>query len=121
MLWLDHGVDPVNASYAYVLIPGSRGPQRLSVLANTSRQQAIHVPSLGLTAAAFWQPGTAGPLTASAPCAVLVREKGDGTATVTVADPRMDLDRVTVTWNHHVLVFDLPERDGASRTATIPV
>ncbi|NUS01448.1 MAG: polysaccharide lyase 8 family protein [Nonomuraea sp.] len=109
-LWLDHGVDPDQADYAYLLLPGAsreltraraadRGWAR--VLANTSRQQGVQVPALGITAAAFWNDGSAGPLTASAPCAVLVRESA-GTATVTVSDPRRDLDELTVTWDRPV-------------------
>lgn len=38
----------------------------LSVLANDSACQAVRVDRLGLTAANFWQAGTAGPLTVSA-------------------------------------------------------
>ncbi|MEU1723704.1 polysaccharide lyase beta-sandwich domain-containing protein [Nonomuraea sp. NPDC005692] len=57
---------------------------------------------MGVTAAAFWNAGAAGPLSASGPCAVLVREHAAGTATVTVADPRRDLDGLTVTWDRPV-------------------
>ncbi|MGW2217684.1 polysaccharide lyase 8 family protein [Nonomuraea sp. NPDC001684] len=110
-LWLDHGVDPDQADYVYLLLPGAsrartaaraadRGWAR--VLANTARRQAVRVDALGVTAAAFWNEGAAGPLAASAPCAVLVREDATGTATVTVADPRRDLDGLTVTWDRPV-------------------
>lgn len=94
-LWLDHGTDPVDATYAYVLLPGAarrtvaaRAADRhwLSVLANDGTCQAVHADRLGLTAANFWQPGTAGPLTASAPASVLVRRTGR-TATLCVAEP----------------------------------
>ncbi|SEG79706.1 hyaluronate lyase [Nonomuraea solani] len=102
-LWLDHGVDPQAAGYAYVLLPGaSQAATRaasVSVAVNTARLQAVQVPSLGLTAACFWNAGTAAGLTASAPCAVLAREHPDGTATLTVADPRCDLDELAVTWD----------------------
>ncbi|MGW0806073.1 polysaccharide lyase family 8 super-sandwich domain-containing protein [Nonomuraea sp. NPDC002799] len=106
-LWLDHGVDPRAAGYVYLLLPGASqaltraraaDPGWAHVLANTAAQQVVRVPSLGITAAAFWVGGTAGGLTASGPCAVLIRERGDGTATLTVADPRGDLDELTVTW-----------------------
>ncbi|MEU7936136.1 polysaccharide lyase 8 family protein [Microbispora bryophytorum] len=118
-LWLDHGVDPGMdsgaAGYVYHLMPGA-GPAETAaraadpgwarVLANTSAQQGIEVPSLGVTAVNFWTGGRAGGraggLTASDPCAVLVRDLGDGTATVTVADPRCALDGLTVTWDHPV-------------------
>ncbi|GAA0915896.1 polysaccharide lyase 8 family protein [Nonomuraea longicatena] len=110
-LWLDHGTDPDAASYRYLLLPGASpeltraraaDPGWVDVLANTDRGQGVSVASAGLTAVNFWQPGTVGPLTASAPCAVLVRERGDGTATLTVADPRRDLDGLTVTWDRPV-------------------
>ncbi|MFI7707314.1 polysaccharide lyase 8 family protein [Nonomuraea sp. NPDC049480] len=110
-LWLDHGVDPRSAGYVYLLLPGaSRAETRaraadpgwLRVMANSARLQAVHVPSLDITAANFWAAGAAGDLAASAPCAVLAREHGDGTATLTVSDPRCDLDELAVTWERPV-------------------
>ncbi|CAM5726320.1 hypothetical protein SFUMM280S_03426 [Streptomyces fumanus] len=68
-LWLDHGTDPADATYAYVLLPGARrravarraaDRHWLTVLANDARRQAVTVPGLGLTAATFWEAGTAG-------------------------------------------------------------
>ncbi|MGW4469325.1 polysaccharide lyase 8 family protein [Nonomuraea sp. NPDC004354] len=110
-LWLDHGVDPRAAGYLYLLMPGASAAATraraadlgwLRVLANTSAQQGVAVPSLGVTAVNFWTEGGAGALSASAPCAVLVRERDDGTATLTVADPREALDELTVTWERPV-------------------
>jgi hyaluronate lyase len=110
-LWLDHGIDPDAAGYVYSLLPGATpaqtraratDPAWLRVLVNTARQQGVQVPSLGLTAVTFWNAGAVGGLTASAPCAVLIRERGDGTATVTVSDPRRDLSELTVTWDRPV-------------------
>ncbi|MFF5247013.1 polysaccharide lyase 8 family protein [Streptosporangium sp. NPDC000095] len=110
-LWLDHGVDPVSAGYVYLLLPGASlaetrsraaDPGWARVLANSARCQGVRVPSLGITAVNFWNDGAAGDLAVSAPCAVLVRETGDGTATLTVSDPRRDLDELTVTWNRPV-------------------
>ena len=107
-LWLDHGTDPTDATYLYVLMPGAsrhavaaRAADRhwLSLLANDSARQAVHVPSLGLTAANFWQPGTAGPLTASAPAGVLVRRRAR-TATLCVSEPPRTGEPVEITWDH---------------------
>ncbi|MFD5595150.1 polysaccharide lyase 8 family protein [Streptomyces griseorubiginosus] len=109
-LWLDHGTDPVDATYAYVLLPGAarravaaRAADRhwLSVLANDGTCQAVHVDRLGLTAANFWQPGTAGPLTASAPASVLVRRTGR-TATLCVAEPPRTGEPLEIVWNRPV-------------------
>ncbi|GAA3094527.1 polysaccharide lyase 8 family protein [Streptosporangium carneum] len=110
-IWLDHGVDPVSADYVYLLMPGATRAQTRAraadpgwarVLANTVRQQGVRVPSAGLTAVNFWNDGAVGDLAASAPCALLVREGGGGVATLTVSDPRRDLDELTVTWNRPV-------------------
>ncbi|UUU25132.1 polysaccharide lyase 8 family protein [Streptomyces sp. DSM 40750] len=105
-LWLDHGTDPVNATYVYLLMPGASRPavaaraadrRWLSVLANDSACQAVHVPALGLTAANFWQAGTAGPLTASAGASVLVRRRGR-TATLCVSEPPRTGEPIEITW-----------------------
>ncbi|QFY13761.1 lyase [Nonomuraea phyllanthi] len=120
-LWLDHGVDPRSAGYAYLLLPGASlektrrraaEPGFARVLANTARLQAVHVPSLGITAANFWNAGSAGGLSASAPCAVLVRG-----GALTVSDPRRDLDELAVTWAG--TTYEVPRpgaREGASTT-----
>ncbi len=109
-LWLDHGTDPTDASYTYVLMPGAsrhgvaaRAADRrwLKVLANDGIRQAVHLPSLGLTAATFWQAGTAGPLAASAGASVLVRRRG-GTATLCVSEPPRTGEPVEIAWDHPV-------------------
>lgn len=109
-LWLDHGTDPVDASCLYVLMPGAsrravatRAADRhwLTLLANDTGRQAVHVPSLGVTAANFWQPGTAGPLTSSAPASVLLRRHGR-TATLRVSEPTRTGEPLEITWDHPV-------------------
>jgi hyaluronate lyase len=109
-LWLDHGTDPVDASYAYALMPGAsrrtvaaRAADRhwLSVLANSSACQAVRVDSLGLTAANFWRAGSAGPLTTSAAASVLVRRQGR-TATLSVAEPPRSGEPLEIVWNRPV-------------------
>ncbi|KUL26066.1 polysaccharide lyase 8 family protein [Streptomyces regalis] len=110
-LWLDHGTDPTDAAYVYVLMPGAgrhevaawaaQGARRLSVLANDRTCQAVRVPSLGLTAANFWQPGTVGPLAASAGASVLLRRRGR-TATLCVSEPPRTGEPLEITWEHPV-------------------
>jgi hyaluronate lyase len=109
-LWLDHGTDPQDATYAYVLMPGAsrravarRAADRhwVSVLANDAGCQAVGVPSLGLTAANFWQAGTAGPLTASAGASVLTVRRGR-TATLCLSEPPRTGEPLEITWNRPV-------------------
>ncbi|WP_421109664.1 polysaccharide lyase 8 family protein [Streptomyces sp. NEAU-S77] len=110
-LWHDHGTDPEGGGYAYLLMPGA-GPAALAaraadrrwltVLANSRARQAIAIPSLGVTAANFWAPGTAGPLTAGAPASVLLRRTGRHTAHLAIAEPLRTGEPFDVLWAHPV-------------------
>ncbi|MFJ8333128.1 polysaccharide lyase 8 family protein [Streptomyces sp. NPDC094437] len=109
-LWLDHGTDPVNARYHYVLLPGATRAETaaraadhhwLTVLTNTATAQALHAPALGVTGANFWAPATAGPLTASAPASVLISRTGR-TATLCVSEPPRTGTELEITWDHPV-------------------
>ncbi|MGY4275813.1 polysaccharide lyase 8 family protein [Streptomyces sp. M18.1] len=109
-LWLDHGTDPTDATYLYVLMPGASARavarraadrHRLTVLANDGRRQAVAVPPLGLTAANFWQAGTAGPLTSTAGASVLVRRRGR-TATLCMSEPPRTGRPLEIIWDHPV-------------------
>ncbi|MFJ9820178.1 polysaccharide lyase 8 family protein [Streptomyces sp. NPDC101151] len=110
-LYVDHGTDPANASYAYLLLPGATaaGTQAraadtgwLTVLANTDSQQGVAVPSLGFTGVNFWFGGTVGTLTASDPCCVMITERADGTAVIAVSDPMRMRTSLTLTWRRPV-------------------
>ncbi|MFD2687351.1 polysaccharide lyase 8 family protein [Streptomyces phyllanthi] len=134
-LWLDHGTDPADATYVYVLMPGAsrhrvaaRAADRhwLSVLANDARRQAVRVRSLGLTAANFWAPGTVGPLTATAPASVLVRRRGR-TATLCVSEPPRTGRTLEIIWDRPVGTvvradpsIEIREADGRLRLAVTP-
>ncbi|MEU9981186.1 polysaccharide lyase 8 family protein [Streptomyces sp. NPDC050856] len=109
-LWLDHGTDPADARYAYLLMPGAtrravaaraHDPHWLRILDNTAARQAVTVPSLGLTAANFWRAGTVGALTTTAPASVLVRRRGRG-ATVCVSEPPRTGEPLEITWHRPV-------------------
>lgn len=110
-LYVDHGTDPVNASYAYLLLPGATAARTqaraadtgwLTVLANTDSRQGVTVPSLGFTGVNFWFGGTVGTLTASDPCCVMITEKADGTAVIAVSDPMRMRTSLTLTWRRPV-------------------
>ncbi|WUS99708.1 polysaccharide lyase 8 family protein [Streptomyces sp. NBC_00708] len=120
-LLADHGTDPVDASYAYILMPGASelrtmtralNPLWLDVTENSGARQAVRVPSLGFTGITFWEPGTAGKVTVDAPLSVQIRERRDGTATVCVSDPNRTVKGCTVTWRR-------PVRSVASKPASV--
>ncbi|WP_169581095.1 MULTISPECIES: polysaccharide lyase family 8 super-sandwich domain-containing protein [Microbacterium] len=103
-LWFDHGTDPTAGAYAYILMPGASpattaaraASPTVTILANTASVQAVKDAATGVTAANFFAAGTAGPITVSAPCSVLIRESG-GTLSVSVADPSQKSSTVAVT------------------------
>lgn len=104
-LWIDHGVDPVDAEYAYLLMPGAgeraaRRREMPRVLANTAAVQAVEDPLTRVTAANFHAAGEAGALTADGPCSVLVRTTAD-TVRIAVSDPTHGAASVGVGWAWH--------------------
>ncbi|MFC9243853.1 polysaccharide lyase 8 family protein [Streptomyces sp. NPDC057136] len=110
-LFTDHGPDPVDGRYAYILIPGASAKATarracdhgwLNILANTDRQQAVQVSRLGFTAVNFWAAGTVDRITSNAPASVLVREHGNSTATIIVSDPAREATSLEVSWNRRV-------------------
>ncbi|AZP22084.1 lyase [Streptomyces aquilus] len=110
-LYVDHGSNPTNGGYAYLLMPGATAAQTqaratatgwLTVLANTDDQQGVTVPSSGFTGVNFWFGGTVGDLVASDPCSVMISEKSDGTAVLCVSDPMRMRTSLTLTWNRAV-------------------
>ncbi|MGH4031841.1 polysaccharide lyase 8 family protein [Actinomycetota bacterium Odt1-20B] len=128
-MYVDHGSDPKEAGYAYVLLPGASaartaaraaaGRGRLRILANSAGQQGIWVPPIGLTGVNFWAGGTVGALTADAPCSVLVTERSDGTATLCVSDPTRARNGLTLTWRRPVrAVTSAPDTVTASQTGS---
>ncbi|MFG1867078.1 CBM96 family carbohydrate-binding protein [Micromonospora arborensis] len=63
-LWIDHGTNPSNASYSYVLLPGVSAQQaadyaanpQVSVLRNEKAMQAVQQNALDVIGVNFWQP-----------------------------------------------------------------
>ncbi len=114
-IYLDHGVDPDAASYAYVLLPGRTAGETaaaaaasdLQIIANSAAVQAIRLPAARLTMANFWSPGTAAGITVNAPCSVVMGEAA-GTVTVAVSDPSRAATSLTVT----VPARDITGHDG---------
>ncbi|MBO9608020.1 MAG: DNRLRE domain-containing protein [Paenibacillaceae bacterium] len=95
-LRFDHGANPANGTYSYVLLPDKTAAQvsayagspDVSVVANTVNVQAVRESALGIFAANFWKDGTytAGSVTSNKKAAVMTRLSG-GVFEVSVSDP----------------------------------
>ncbi|MFC6509295.1 polysaccharide lyase 8 family protein [Promicromonospora citrea] len=99
-VWLEHGTDPADGRYGYVLLPGTTAQEvaaraaapRTEVLADSPAVQAVRRG--GTVALNVWQeraPETGG-VRCDRPAAVLVVEE-EGRLTVALADPTQRLDR----------------------------
>jgi chondroitin AC lyase len=108
-LWVDHGVRPVNGSYAYAVMPGvdlgtfTSLSKKLPfhVISNSVDIQAVAFPDEGIVQAAFFQAGSVQvldglSLRVDAPCLVILQQQSDKW-TVSVSDPTQRLDQVHVT------------------------
>lgn len=113
-LIINHGTDPTNAAYQYVILPGltseetqtySNNPD-FEVLAHTNTLHAVYDKNLKITAINNYAatPQTVmtplGNITISTTAAVLIREYDDGTVKVAVMEPTVNtaanLEEVTI-------------------------
>ncbi|WP_253885324.1 polysaccharide lyase family 8 super-sandwich domain-containing protein [Actinokineospora diospyrosa] len=101
-LWYDHGTNPVDASYAYLLLPGASAATTsarsaspgVTVVANTATVQGVTAGQV--RGANFFAAGACGAISANGPCSVLARQDGP-VLSVTVADPTRSAPTVLVT------------------------
>ena len=97
-MWFDHGVNPANDTYSYVLLPGLNQEQtsqyaakpEIIILRNDSAVQAVHDVKENIIGANFWldEKQTAGPLTVYQKASITMQEK-DGVLELAVSDPTM--------------------------------
>jgi chondroitin AC lyase len=99
-LWLNHGVKPANAGYAYIVVPGVNSiaeaknyrPADIEILANTDSVQAVYHKELNMYGLTFFRDGSfkSNNLTvnASAGCVMLVKDADQNELTVFVSDPQ---------------------------------
>lgn len=106
--WVDHGVRPAGASYAYAVVPQATH-ERLDafladspvvVLANTAAVQAVAHRHLGQTQIVFYTSGSVRlldgtHLAVSQPASLIVHEQGS-TLRISAADPRQQATSLTV-------------------------
>ncbi|WP_164821533.1 polysaccharide lyase family 8 super-sandwich domain-containing protein [Paenibacillus koleovorans] len=123
-LWLEHGTNPTNSNYAYVLLPNKTSTQTSSyaanpdveILANTTSVQAVREKQLHVTGANFWTNVTQTVYADSAPyltsnkiAAVMVHESGNE-LTVAVSDPTQAYNG-SITLEIHQPDFQLLSKD----------
>lgn len=95
-LWLDHGSNPTNGRYAYVLLPNKSSSQvssyaanpNITILENTINVHAVKEEKLNIIGANFWNGGyTAGIISSDSKAAVMTKENTGSDIEVSVSDP----------------------------------
>lgn len=97
-MWFDHGTNPKEESYQYVILPNksvdevkdyAKNPS-ISILANNKEVQAVADLDLNITGANFWTDTiqTAGKITSNKKASVMTQLKGD-LLEISISDPTM--------------------------------
>ena len=148
-LWIDHGQQPRNANYQYIVVPATteqemdKAGQQITILSNTPGIQAVKHSGLNICQVVFY---TSGEIKVSenltvgmdSPGTVMVKTDGAAVKQISVADPSRKLGKIHVTvsqkmeksggnfrsfWNEKKRVseisIDLPQGVYAGQSVTI--
>lgn len=97
-MWIDHGINPENEGYSYVLLPNKSKEDvalynenpNIKILANTKDVQAVRENNLNITAANFWEDNQSVDfISVDKKSSIIVKEK-DGKLKVAISDPTMN-------------------------------
>jgi chondroitin AC lyase len=107
-LWIDHGTQPADASYQYMVVPSttrkemeSQSDRPITVLANTTAVQAVVNRELNISELVFYSSGNiqVSPeliIGIDSPGLVMVQTDGSNLKSITVADPSRKLGKIHV-------------------------
>ena len=110
-IWFDHGKNPSNALYAYILLPGKTPAEvkayasapNMEILFNNPQVQAVKAKKEGVTGWNFWEAPSSpiAGLMVNAPASVILRETGTELI-AGVSDPTQKGKTITVELNRQV-------------------
>ncbi len=136
-LWLDHGTQPVNAKYAYIVAPGiptvadmqSYPLSNFKIIVNSDSIQAVRNQQQQILQAVFYKAGTlideSIKITVDKPCVVMLRQLNSNQVPVWVADPAQTNSTVTISLEvpqisgRKMLVAQLPQSPYAGATTRL--
>lgn len=106
-IWLNHGVNPQNATYQYIVVPGidvagikKYNRSLIQVLKNTAELQAIKHTGLNMLQAVFYKAGNLTAdglsLTVDQPCAVYIKNLNSKNPVFYIADPAQENASINV-------------------------
>ena len=140
-LWFDHGIDPDNESYNYVLVPNATKSVLIEMekkpsfeIINEKNKQEVISANNSVVAIVFYEEGKSdafGGIEVDKPCLVMLKKQGDGIQ-VSVADPTQKLGEINLILNNGYagefatsengrtkLKIELPEGGESGKTVTL--
>ncbi|MEB2775478.1 polysaccharide lyase family 8 super-sandwich domain-containing protein [Algoriphagus sp. D3-2-R+10] len=134
-LWINHGKNPKDASYSYILIPGVERPEDLlkkdissiTIISNSSTIQAVKDSSSGLIGCVFYEKGKVDwdniRLEVNQPALVQLQELGSGEWKISLSEPTQKLKgsievKLKIGTKEQKIQFALPESDSAGSTVS---
>lgn len=131
-LWLDHGVKPQNAGYAWIALPATDARSAaayskkipVKIIANTADLQAVQHTGLQRTGIVFYKAGSISlgnnlTVAAGAPCIVMLKTNGSAAPAIAVADPTQKLTALQLKVNGRAIDVPLPKGDQAGNTVML--
>lgn len=131
-LWIDHGSNPQDAAYAYVIAPGVRGVEdydttRVGILRNDSRVQAVYQKQADILQMVCYDSvrfeGAGVTLEVDVPCVLMVKGVKTRRPSLYMADPLQDKKRARVCLKTPWVSVDrevgLPQKDWKGSTIEI--
>lgn len=104
-MWFDHGKNPKDQTYAYVLVPNTTSEKMKElndnqpfVISNEKSQQSVVMKDGSLAGLVFYEAGTSmvfGGISVSQPVVLMIKKTTDGIA-FAVSDPSQTLQNVTI-------------------------
>jgi chondroitin AC lyase len=120
-LWLDHGIQPQNAGYSYIVVPNINAAaakeynskKAIKILVNTPAIQAVEHAGLGRTGVVFYKAGSIKvndklTFATNQPCIVMIKANGATVSAIAVSDPTQKLSSLQVKVNERTINVSLP-------------
>lgn len=109
-MWINHGVNPKESTYAYVLLPNKTSLQtetysknpNISILANTSTVQAVKEKNLNIIGANFWNAGSVEGIKAANTCSIMIKDDRKGRVDISVSDPTQTQSEIVLEFEFEV-------------------
>ena len=112
---IEHGKNPKDASYAYVVVPYATEEKLLSecdgieIISNTDKLQAVYGRKIGVTGMVFWTQGTCREITSDTPCLVMTSRR-NGVYTLSVCDPTQKAKNATLIVSEKLKLIEANDR-----------